>query len=382
MVFSASRRAALKLAFGGLAAAAGSRPRALLAREASRDVGKVRVGAIRWDAWYAPDMAPGSSEWHAAHGLDPAKYHHRAPFFAEKVDSDRMFISGTQASMDAEIAYAAKAGIDYWAFGWYQFGRPLRKGWEYYQLSERNSLVNWCALIGLGSLAGNFPPPADLIRYFQYSNYETFGNRPLLYVMHDKTPLPAAARALDALRAACVSAGVGNPYVVVQSSVAKLGALDARAIGADAIGAYATAPPISNGPIPYAALDAFVRKFWLDMAATGMPIVPNGVTGWDRRPRIERPPPFDPLHVGPNDYVIPGTPKDIAGHVEAVLAFVRSHPGTCQANTALIYSWNECDEGGSVLCPTWSESGADHTLLDAVSRVLTPSDVRALQLHR
>ncbi len=51
-----------------------------------------------------PDMAPNSSEWYAAHGLDPQRYHHRAPFFAEESDKDRMFISGTQASMDAEIS--------------------------------------------------------------------------------------------------------------------------------------------------------------------------------------------------------------------------------------------------------------------------------------
>ncbi|WP_315834520.1 hypothetical protein [Bradyrhizobium prioriisuperbiae] len=369
-MFSISRRAALRLAFGGLAAAADFRPRKLFARDTSGDGDKVRVGAIRWDAWYAPDMAPGSSEWHAAHGLDPAKYHHRAPFFAEKIGTDRMFISGTQASMDAEISYAAKAGISYWAFGWYQFGRPLRKGWEYYQLSEHNALVNWCALIGLGSLAGNFPPTADLVRYFQYENYEKFGDRPLLYVMHDKSPLPAAARALDALRAACAAAGVGNPYVIAQSSVAKLGALDARGIGADAIGAYASAPAMTGGPIPYATLDAFVRKFWLEMAATGLPVVPNAMTGWDRRPRIERPPPFDPLHLNPDDYVIPGTPKDIAAHIEAAVAFVRAHRGTCEANNVLVYSWNECDEGGSVLCPTWSENGVDHSRLDAVARVL------------
>ncbi len=378
MMLRTSRRSALKLAASGLAAAATARPRALLAREPDR----VRIGAIRWDAWYAPDMAPNSSEWYAAHGLDPQRYHHRAPFFAEESDKDRMFISGTQASMDAEISYAANAGIGYWAFGWYQFGRPLRKGWEYYQLSERNTLINWCALIGLGSLAGNFPPRSDLVSYFQYPNYEKFGDRPLLYVMHDKSSLPAAARALEALRAACASAGVGNPYIVLQSSVAKLAAADARSIGADAISAYASAPPISGGPLPYASLDGFVRKFWLEMAATGLPIVPNGLTGWDRRPRIERPPPFDPIAAKPDDYVVPGTPAEIAGHIGAAVAFVKSHPATCPAGTALVYSWNECDEGGSVLCPTWSRTGADHTLLDAVAKVLKPAEVRALQPHR
>ena len=61
------------------------------------------------------------------------------------------------------------------------------------------------------------------------------------------------------------------------------------------------------------------------MAATGVAVVPNGMTGWDRRPRIEHPPPFDPIKVGPNDYVIPGSAAEIAHHIDAAVSFVRSN---------------------------------------------------------
>jgi hypothetical protein len=366
MAIFASRRSILKRAAVGIAAAASSCLRFVHAS----DVGKVRVGAIRWDAWYGPDTAPGSSEWYAAHDLDPRQYHRRAPFFAREISKTQMLINGTQDSMDAEISYAADAGINYWAFGWYQNGRPLHKAWEYYQSSPRKARINWCALIGLGSLAGKFPPTKDLISYFQQSNYEKFGTRPILYVMHDKSPLSVAADALRALRAECAAAGVSNPYIVVQSGAAKTAAADTRTIGADAIGAYANAPPISSGPIPYAKLDAFVRQSWTEMAATGVPIVPNGMTGWDRRPRIDHPPPFDPVKARPDDYVVPGTPMEIAAHIGAALSFARSNAQACPSDNVLVYSWNECDEGGSVLCPTWSERGPDHAILDAVSKVL------------
>lgn len=365
MVLLMPRRSILKLAAGGIAAA-GQRLRIVRAREPK----KVRVGAIRWDAWYGPDSSPGSSEWYAAHDLDPARYHRRAPFFAQLVDDDRMRIDGTQDSMDAEIAYAADAGLNYWAFGWYQAGRPLHRAWEFYQSSPHRSRVNWCVLIGLGSIPGKFPPTDDLIAYFQQPEYEKYGDRPILFVMHDKTSLQPAAGALASLRAQCSAAGFADPYVVIQSSVASTAASDARAIGADAISAYADAPPISNGPAAYAKLDAFVRKRWSEMAATGVPVVPNGMTGWDRRPRIEHPPPFDPIKVGPNDYVIPGSAAEIARHIDAAVSFVRSNERLCPSKHVLVYSWNECDEGGSVLCPTWSERGADHSLLDAVSAVL------------
>ena len=356
----------LKWIVGGFASAASLGRRIVHARDAR----KVRVGAIRWDAWYGPDTRPGSSEWYAAHTLDPEAYHHRAPFFAERIGKDRMLINGTQGSMDAEIAYAANAGIDYWAFGWYQDGRPLHRGWEYYQASPYRSRVNWCALIGMRSLAERFPPTADLISYFRQPSYEKTGDRPILYVMHDKSPLAPARRSLELLRSECAAAGLGNPYIVVQCSVAKTGASDARAINADAISAYASSPAITNGPISYSALDAFVRKFWSEMAETGVPIVPNGMTGWDRRPRIEHPPPFDPTRSGRTDYVLPGSPREIAGHVRAAVAFARSHPEACPSSTVLIYSWNECDEGGSVLCPTWTEDGPTHGILDAVSSAL------------
>ena len=63
-------------------------------------------------------------------------------------------------------------------------------------------------------------------------------------------------------------------------------------------------------------------------------------------------------------------PREIAGHVRAAVAFARSHPDACPSSTVLIYSWNECDEGGSVLCPTWTEDGPTHGILDAVSSAL------------
>jgi hypothetical protein len=332
---------------------------------------QVRIGAIRWDAWYSPDTSPGSSEWYAAHDLDPDAFHYRAPFFAEQVGKERMSINGTQSSIDAEIDYAANAGIDYWAFGWYQEGRPLHKAWEYYQASPQRERVKWCALIGLNSLAQRFPPTANLISSFRQSNYERFGDRPLLYVMHEKTEIASARRSLELIRSECVSAGIGDPYVVIQCSVAKTGASDAEAINADAISAYASAPAISNGPVSYLVLDRFVRNFWTQMVRTGVAVVPNVMTGWDRRPRIRQPPPFDSYRAKATEYVVPGSPNEIANHVKAAIGFVKSHPSACPSKSILIYSWNECDEGGSVLCPTWSEHGPAHEVLDAVSRVLS-----------
>jgi hypothetical protein len=361
-----SRRAVLKALLGSISGATSA------VRAAQEPV---RVGAIRWDAWYSPDSAPGSSEWYAAHNLDPAPYHRRAPFFAKQISSDRMNIDGTAESMEAEISYAADAGINYWAFGWYPSGRSLRRAWEYYQASTQKNRVRWCVLIGMGSLAKNFPTHAELLSFFRQSFYEKVGDRPLMFVMHETADISLAKAAVSKLRSVCQKNSVGNPYIVVECPVAHCAAEDLRSIGGDAISAYATGPMIAKGPMSYRLFDLKVRDFWQSMLTTGAAVVPNGMTGWDRRPRFDHPPPFDldskRTSATPEKYVSPGSDSEIAQHIDAMIRFIADHPSSCVARTAIVYSWNECDEGGSVLCPTWSENGPNNSLLDAVSSVLS-----------
>lgn len=44
---------------------------------------RTSVGAIRWDAWYAHDGRADSVISQVERSLSPAKYHFRAPFYAE-----------------------------------------------------------------------------------------------------------------------------------------------------------------------------------------------------------------------------------------------------------------------------------------------------------
>jgi hypothetical protein len=71
------------------------------------------VGAIRWDAW----QDNGSVRAAVEKALAPSQWHYRLPFFARITGLNSVQIDGnSQAIMDQEIDYAAKAGIDYWAF--------------------------------------------------------------------------------------------------------------------------------------------------------------------------------------------------------------------------------------------------------------------------
>ncbi len=70
------------------------------------------VGAIRWDAWYGEGSATKAVEA----SLGQPKYHFRLPWFARVVGGDKVSINGdSQAIVEQEIAYAAKAGLNYWA---------------------------------------------------------------------------------------------------------------------------------------------------------------------------------------------------------------------------------------------------------------------------
>ncbi|MBI2022809.1 hypothetical protein HYS97_03105, partial [Candidatus Daviesbacteria bacterium] len=74
---------------------------------------KPLVGAIRWGGWFS------GSRW--AKNLEDQKWHSRLPFYS-KIGPDGKSIEilgDRQEVMDQEILYAKKAGIDFWAYCFY-----------------------------------------------------------------------------------------------------------------------------------------------------------------------------------------------------------------------------------------------------------------------
>lgn len=85
--------------------------------------GDVRVGAIRWDAWYADETyAP-----EVRRTLSEPRFNDRLPFFAEKQEDGSFRIDG-RPLMCQEIDYAADAGLSYFAFLTYPDGNGLERG--------------------------------------------------------------------------------------------------------------------------------------------------------------------------------------------------------------------------------------------------------------
>ncbi len=346
---------------------------------AAQPVPRIAVGAIRWDAWHGEASSVGE----VVEGtLGPKRYHNRLPFFAKVISDDQVEIRGdTQEVMDREIAYAHEAGLDYWAFVTYPPDIPMSRGLELYLSSTRKQDIHFCLNLqgGWESGGGMAAWPAKVERYVKYFAdpcYQTvLGGRPLVY-LYSVGDLVGKGRfadwsqareAFDRLRQATVEAGIPPPYFVVQDWSPDAAAEKMKLLGLDAIGAYAMAGGGNEAPFP--KLAELVAAWWERCKATGAPVVPLAMAGWDRRPRIERPHPWEPWQKpgeGMDSYYQPPTPRELAAHVGEALRWVGANPNTAPARAVLIYAWNENDEGGW-LVPTLYEGSAR---LDALKEVL------------
>ena len=346
------------------------------------------LGAIRWDAWHTPTNGPehggrGGPVRAMEASLSPRQYQHRAPFFAKAVSEDEVRIDGyTQAIVDREIAYA-KGILDYWAFLLYEEGNSMSQGLDLYLSSEHKQDMPFCAIASPNTF-GNADMFRDrmqrIVRLVTEPSYlKVAGGRPLLYVFRvNEDWLNAwggaeSARALfEELRAAIRAAGHENPYLVIMNDTAESGKDMLDVLGAEAITAYARSAGGVDGA-PYADLTACARAFWEKCAATGAGVVPLAMAGWDRRPRVEHPVPWETWqqpNAGLEKYYASPTPEQLAEHLREAMTWTERHEAQCPAQAVIIYAWNEHDEGGW-LCPTLNADGSPNTSrLDAIEQML------------
>jgi hypothetical protein len=352
----------------------------------SRNNDSVTIGAIRWDAWHTPAAA----EEHGAKGgpvramarsLNPHRYRWRAPFFARVDTNDTLRIDGyTQDVIDREIAYAKTGGIDYWAFLLYDEDNSMSQCLSLYLSSRRKSDVNFCAVASPATFGGRATWQAGIeriVRYMREPGYQCVcGDRPLLYLFRPDEKwiqmwggAEGARKLFDGLRSAAVAAGAGDPYMVVMhQGAASAGKKAMEAVGAQAISDYARSGGGCNAP--YTELTSRARAFWSECAATGAEVVPLAMAGWDRRPRVEHPVPWEPWQkpgVGLDKFYVLPTPQELAGHLDEAMTWAEERPENCPAQTVIVYAWNEHDEGGW-LCPTIGRGGVpDASRLEAIA---------------
>jgi hypothetical protein len=126
-------------------------------------------------------------------------------------------------------------------------------------------------------------------------------------------------------------------------------------------------------PITWEQQEHNVERVWQAYVDTGLPLVLNCVTGWDQRPRLAKAQirPDAPAGVADTryNYTIQPTPSQVTAHLQLGVDYVVKHPQICPSKTLLIYSWDECDEGGNAIVPSYTPQGPNTSIVDALRRV-------------
>jgi hypothetical protein len=336
------------------------------------------VGAIRWDAWTGDKDVPGQA---VEKSLGPKQWHYRLPFYGREVSENKVEARGdSQEVMDKEIAYACEGGLDYWAFLAYEPDTSMSRALDLYLSSRKRSQIQFCVI----NEQGRWGTPKDfkpwvrrMVSLMGQPGYlRVQDRRPLLYLgFFDDDTVKQQWGSLKEFRKIGMAFlyeearrhGLGRPYVVVMDFDAGRAADLARQIGADAVSSYASSGDGEGAP--YADLVKYAEGFWKDCAATGLPVAPMVMSGWDRRPRMQNPVPWETSWQAPGEgmekFYQHAKPEELAAHLQDALTWENEHP-VLAAPAVLIYAWNEIDEGGWLL-PTLKEGDAR---LKAIGKVL------------
>ncbi len=331
------------------------------------------IGAIRWDAWVGDLNTDGVGAAYVGlqveRSLGPNKYHFRLPFYGIEMGIDKVQArSLTPTIMNQEIAYATDAGIDYWAFVYYPDNSGMDSARVLYDGSHNKNNVKYCYVLG----ASSAPSFTWLVTKFSETNYQkVLTSRPLLYIFGGASGYTASM--ITNLRNLTTAAGLGSPYIVVMDANSSNASSALASIGADAISAYVKT---GSGGGSYASLVSAENTNWDSHKDTGRKVVPWVTSGWDTRPRYDNPVSWGT--VGVDNWVQTATAIEIADHLSDGINWVGNYPLSADANTVLIYAWNEFDEGGWI-CPTLY-NGTDR--LDAIKNVTSPPSTPNLTLDK
>jgi len=315
-----------------------------------------RVGVVNWDC-----SVPGWTFFGASvtNVLGPAKWRDRTPYYADVTGKDRIeYRFRTLAEYEQEMRYAIEAGIDYFAYCWYDLNPPPEKSVCHEHLQE----ITYARLHHAKSpLREKLSMCALLVTWHPYSDqelltlaletrepwYEKVEGRPLVYMFG------SAKTAAPKLRELCRRVGAADPYVVMMYSDTppfKPGECD----GADAISAYGCT---EYEPVTADYVNMCVMRNAMRMLS-GLPVVPHFSTGWNPRPRMERKAPW--AHYPDRPWAGDLTAADWLDEAVKLRTWIARNPKACPTGHVMAFAWNEFEEGGWI-CPTVGADGRPDT---------------------
>ena len=306
-----------------------------------------RIGAVNWDCSVPSGTFFGkATTW----TLGPAKWRDRTPYYADIVGENRIeHHYRSLAEYETEMQYAIDAGIDYFAYCWYDLTPPpgdkspcagklpeITRARQLHVQSELRGKLSLCAI-----LVTWHPYSDDCLRLLaaEMKNpwYEKVDGRPLVFMFSDTRDV--APR----LRSFCREAGVPAPYVVSMISNPPNKCAE-KFEKADALSAYGCACDAPTGG-EYAAISVMRNAV---RATAGLPVVPHFSVGWNPTPRMERPNPWSWYPEW--DYAPPLSREEMLDEATMLLRWIERNREECPTGHVMVFAWNEFEEGGWI-CP-------------------------------
>ena len=360
------------------------------------------LGVQRWDMFSGKGATQRKELGYLPGGpgfLKNAQWHSRVPFFCRRTtdvtwvqhpaDAGPLWFNHPfsqqllQDVMDQELQYASDAGIDFFVYHGparklFPNGWELRNNFDCHISSKvpaaKNVKFTW-ALYGHRAIRYTKSKVGTMmdetIKYIEMPSWQTVKNgRPLIIIYHPERFRAALKEAngnqsmtgdefIGYVRMRVEAAGLKNPYIVgcMEPRDSFMHAKVLKEEGYDAFmdyeGAYGGAIAERDKAPTYAAATKEIlntcEKKYLN---SGLPFIPPCPSMHYRWPHAfdRKGDPTDRLYHSqwPQD-------GDLTVRVKAVLDFVSGHPEDCDAQTVIMYSWNEHSGGGGI-CPTMGES--------------------------
>jgi hypothetical protein len=275
----------------------------------------------------------------------------------------------TQDQVDRHIVQASAAGINFFAFDWYDTAKSpyatdqtLNQGLDLYLTSKQRYRMNFC--LTFIDQAPFLPKPKDWpglvdnwISYFKQPDYVRVNGKPLFIVFspeHMRTDVFGSSakvrQALDYLRKRAVQAHLPGVTIAVGTTLVphynpgRIGQLLSE--GYDVTTGYnyhAMGNEQYRKPVPYSNLVQENQQMWDRVARNiNLPYIPVITSGWDQR--------FSYREQSTAIIYAGRTAKEFGCYAASARSWIDANAKrTVKERVVMVFAWNEIGEGGAII---------------------------------
>ncbi len=330
-----------------------------------------KIGAIRWDAFTKSTAGGDDPASQVAKVLSPKKYHSQAPFFATvNEDGTVSFPEYTVETWEKEAEYAHEAGLDYFAYLWYETTAALSQPRKNHLKSDKKELIE---MTGILEAMRSTQTMNELFQAIKSPVWLRLDGRPVVFLYNLKSAWTADT--VKQLRQMAVNAGIDEALYIVGMYTDYENLDAAYSMDIDAVSWYSHSAKSQGMPYAdYAASEeSFTEKIMTASSTVAEhQVVPCFSTGRDSRARIETGVSWvegDPNAENDNDkpyankYSLQPAMSELKEHIANTYYAVKNNAAVTEANLICSYAWNEHEEGGW-LCPTLNCDEDGNMILD------------------